>query len=325
LFDARVLSINRINKRVVELIVHAPQAAKKYAPGQFYRLQNFEQDAFLVNNTLLQSEGLACLAAPVEGNANALSFLIFERGASSRLFQWFKQDMPMALMGPSGVRTKIPEAETFMIIGGQMAAAHLRATGPAMKAAGNQVVFVGIFPSSDDVICREALERCCDQIIWVIADHTRLAKLRAGDIQYGGELEAALISYSKVVSAKVPLEKAQEIMIISSPNTLCLIKKLKKDWLDSAVAKKARWYASVYGTMQCMLKGVCAQCLQWQVDPQTGERTKAVYACSWQDQPFEKIDLSNLDERLNQNNMQEQLTNLWLTHVSKEIKHDLSI
>ncbi|MEC8882107.1 MAG: FAD-dependent oxidoreductase [Pseudomonadota bacterium] len=55
----------------------------------------------------------------------------------------------------------------------------------------------------------------------------------------------------------------------------------------------------VGGDMQCMLKGICAQCLQWQVDPQTKERTKAVYACSWQDQPLEIVDLSHADSRNN--------------------------
>lgn len=64
-----------------------------------------------------------------------------------------------------------------------------------------------------------------------------------------------------------------------------------------------------------MLKGVCSQCLQWQIDPETGQRTKAVFSCSWQDQPIDIVDLSALDERLSQNQMQEQLSNLWLDYL----------
>jgi hypothetical protein len=37
-----------------------------------------------------------------------------------------------------------------------------------------------------------------------------------------------------------------------------------------------------------------------------------VYACSWQDQPFEKIDIVNIGERLSQNQLQEKLNQLWL-------------
>jgi hypothetical protein len=61
-----------------------------------------------------------------------------------------------------------------------------------------------------------------------------------------------------------------------------------------------------------MLKGVCAQCLQWQINPETGKRTKAMFACSWQDEPIELIDFDHIDDRHEQNRMQEILGELWL-------------
>ncbi len=68
--------------------------------------------------------------------------------------------------------------------------------------------------------------------------------------------------------------------------------------------------------VQClMLKGVCAQCLQWQIDPKTGERTKAVFSCSWQDQPLDIVDIDNLQERLSQNRLSEQINNLWVEYL----------
>jgi hypothetical protein len=73
--------------------------------------------------------------------------------------------------------------------------------------------------------------------------------------------------------------------------------------------------AAVFGPMQCMLKGVCAQCLQWQIDPATGQRTKAVYACSWQNQPLELIDTINLEERSQINRVQEGLSSQWLDYI----------
>jgi hypothetical protein len=65
-----------------------------------------------------------------------------------------------------------------------------------------------------------------------------------------------------------------------------------------------------------MLKGVCAQCLQWQIDPETGERTKAVFACSWQDQPLEIIDLDHLASRERQNSCQKILNRLLQSQIS---------
>ena len=72
---------------------------------------------------------------------------------------------------------------------------------------------------------------------------------------------------------------------------------------------------AVHGMMQCMLKGVCSQCLQWQIDPATGHRTKAVFACSWQDEPLDMVDFDNVDERQGQNRLAEHLTGLWLDRL----------
>ncbi|HAV93984.1 MAG TPA: hypothetical protein DCW33_03845, partial [Proteobacteria bacterium] len=67
----------------------------------------------------------------------------------------------------------------------------------------------------------------------------------------------------------------------------------------------------VGGSMQCGLKGICAKCLQWQIDPRTGDRTKAVYACSWQDQPLALVDLDHLQRRADDQGGLLQLDRLW--------------
>ena len=110
-----------------------------------------------------------------------------------------------------------------------------------------------------------------------------------------------------------PIAKVNRVIVIGGS---ALVKEVRDSaQLKALIAEKAEYLASVYGPMQCMLKGVCAQCLQWQVDPTTGQRKKAVYACSWQHQPMEKIDVNNIDERLGQNRSQEILSNLWLDYL----------
>ena len=39
---ATVHAVNRLTPTIVEVVVHAPAAARAFRPGQFYRLQNFE-------------------------------------------------------------------------------------------------------------------------------------------------------------------------------------------------------------------------------------------------------------------------------------------
>jgi hypothetical protein len=69
--------------------------------------------------------------------------------------------------------------------------------------------------------------------------------------------------------------------------------------------------ASINSPMQCMMKEICAQCLQLHRNPLTGDET-AVFSCFNQDQPIDYVDFDNLRGRLAQNGVQEKLTRLWI-------------
>jgi hypothetical protein len=70
---------------------------------------------------------------------------------------------------------------------------------------------------------------------------------------------------------------------------------------------------SINSPMQCMMKEICAQCLQPQRDPGTGA-IEYVFSCFNQDQPLDRVDFGMLDQRLRQNALQERLTARWLEH-----------
>ncbi|MDB5294059.1 MAG: gltB 1, partial [Phycisphaerales bacterium] len=71
--------------------------------------------------------------------------------------------------------------------------------------------------------------------------------------------------------------------------------------------------------MQCMMKEICAQCLQVHRDPATGKET-TVFSCSNQDQPLDHVRFDNLRSRLSQNGAQEKLTKLWIDHCLRLAK-----
>ena len=66
--------------------------------------------------------------------------------------------------------------------------------------------------------------------------------------------------------------------------------------------------------MQCMMKEICAQCLQPHRDPVTGKESY-VFSCFNQDQPLDEVDFAALDLRLRQNAVQEKLTAQWIGHA----------
>ena len=71
--------------------------------------------------------------------------------------------------------------------------------------------------------------------------------------------------------------------------------------------------------MQCMMKEICAQCVQPQRDPVTGETTY-VFSCYNQDQPLDTVDFGGLNSRLRQNAVQEKLTAQWIAGCLDELR-----
>lgn len=324
-FTTTVHEIIRHTPSTIELKVHAPMAAHNFRPGHFYRVQNFETSAQMIDGTLLQTEATALLASDVNKETSIISLMVFEHGASSRLFATLKANDPISIMGPSGVRTRISHGdETVLFVGGRTSAAHLLAAGKAMRAKGNTVLYVGGFRTADELFCREQIEAAADKIIWVTQYGDPIIPNRPQDRAVTGNVITALQQYARgeldAGGAEIPLESVNRILLIGKVGFLKAIQTAFGTTLKQYL-HHPKITASIYGPMQCMLKGVCAQCLVWQVDPQTGKRTKAVFACSWHDQPFELADIDNLHERLTQNKMQEKLTNLWLDYLLSAQEH----
>ena len=66
--SATVHAVHRLTPTIVEVVIHAPAAARAFRPGQFYRLQNFEvlamhDDEPGIGRTVLGMEGLAMTGA----------------------------------------------------------------------------------------------------------------------------------------------------------------------------------------------------------------------------------------------------------------------
>ncbi len=324
LFTATVSKVQRHTSSVIEVDIIAPMAARNFKPGQFYRVQNFETTAPFVGGTRLQSEAMAMIGANVDKETGKIALMVLEQGASSRLFATFKVGDAISIMGPTGVRTEIPkDVGTVMVIGGRMGAAHIQAVGPALRAAGHRVIYIAGFRNKQEVYCQDELEAAADAIVWITEQGDPIPARRSHDVSATGDFLTLLVQYAKgQLLPEKPLgfefHDVNRVLIIGTKKLVKMIQNARRNDLKPFFRPETQFIASIYGPMQCMLKGVCAQCLQWQVNPLTGQRTKAVYACSWQDQPLDIVDLDNLSERLAQNSTQEILSNLWLDYLFAE-------
>lgn len=327
LFSARVHQISRLTEQVIQLEIKAPLAAHHFKPGQFYRLQNFETYAPRLDHTLLQMEPLALAVASCDKEQNLLRFIVTEDSASAKLCATLKPGEPVSLMGPTGARAKTPsEHETILIIGNQTSFSLLLSYGHALREAKNRVIYVATLSSSKDIYCREEIETVTDHIVWITAkDH--ITSLRKQDDALMSD--QAIITLADYVNEKIPghkphflLRDVDRIYVVGDALLLKQFQAARHTSLKEHLIKDPKVLGAVYGNMQCMLKGVCAQCLQWQIDPETGHRTKAVFACSWQDQPLEIIDIDHMAARAQQNRLLEKLSLLWVDYLFKHYAID---
>ncbi|CDQ09366.1 conserved hypothetical protein [Acidithiobacillus ferrivorans] len=322
LLSMRVLRMDRSNPAVTELWVEAPLAARNFRPGQFFRLQTFESHSPIVDGTRLQIPVLTVSGAGVEGDAVRL--LILQWGTGPRLVGRLEPGDPLILMGPTGAPTDIPTGKTILVVAGRWGAAVMLDIGPALRAAGNRVLYVAALAKAGELDYQVELEAAADQIIWCTGSGPLIAPHRPQDLSVeASDMVALLCAYGAgdlsgpgaPGEPGIALSSVDRLMVMGSTGLLKGFQQALKAELEPYFRADLEATATVGSPMQCMLKGVCAQCLQWQIDPETGQRTKAVFSCAQQDQPLAWVDLNNLTARQSQNRLLERISSQWLDHV----------
>lgn len=311
---ATVHQVNRLTPTIVEVVVRAPFAARRFHPGQFYRLQNFESTARIAGGTPMVMEGLALTGAWTDHERGLLSLIILEMGGSSRLCAHLQPGERVVLMGPTGEPTEIPKGETILLAGGGLGNAVLFSIARALKDAGCRVLYFAGYKKKEDVFKRDEIEAGTDQVIWAVDAGEAIEPRREGDLFFVGNIVQAMAWYANGADGRAvfDLKDASRIIAIGSDGMMRAVKDARHGVLAPWLAPDHVGIGSINSPMQCMMKQVCAQCLQRHVDPKTGKET-FIFSCFNQDQELDHVDFVNLRARLRQNTVLEKLTNLWLT------------
>jgi NADPH-dependent glutamate synthase beta subunit-like oxidoreductase/NAD(P)H-flavin reductase len=311
---ATVHEVNRLTPTIVEVVVRAPLGARHFKPGQFFRLQNFETYAQKHNGTTLAMEGIALTGASADPERGLLSVIVLEMGGSSRLCTLLQPGEPVVLMGPTGTPTEIPKDETILLAGGGLGNAVLFSIARALKENGCRVVYFAGYKKAADVFKRDEIEAGTDQVIWSVDAGEGIEPRRPQDLAFIGNIVQAMLWYATGASPMFDLRTATRLIAIGSDGMMRAVKEARHTVLAEHLHPAHVGIGSINSPMQCMMKQVCAQCLQRHVDPATGKET-FVFSCFDQDQPLDRVDFTNLRARLRQNTVLEKLSNLWLTRV----------
>ena len=315
---ATIHAINRLTPNIIEVVVHAPLAAREFQPGQFYRLQNFEANALKTQSsglkTTLSMEGLALTGAWVDKEKGLLATIVLEMGGSSDLCQHLKIGEPVILMGPTGTPTEIPHNQNVMLVGGGLGNAVLFSIGKAMRENGCKVLYFAGYKKAVDRYKVAEIEAAADTVIWCCDESSPFTANRPQDRVFHGNIVDAIKAYGE----KQTLADIEHIIAIGSDRMMAAVAAARHGVLHPHLNPKHIAIGSINSPMQCMMKEICAQCLQKHIDPVTGKETY-VYSCFNQDQLLDSVSWQHLNDRLKQNSLQEKLTAKWIGHCLTQI------
>jgi len=317
LLTARVHEVLRLTPTIVEVVVRAPAAAANFQPGQFFRLQNLEAAALVAGGSPLLIEPLALTGAWVDKERGLLSMIALELGGSSRLCGALQPGDPVLVMGPTGAATELPHGGTVLLCGGGLGNAVLFSIGKKAREQGNRVLYLAGYKNADDFYKREEIEAAADVLVLSVDRGRNIPARRPQDKEFVGNIVEAMTAYAtgKLGPAPIPLVDAERMIVIGSDRMMAAVARARHGVLAPHLSPGHVGVGSINSPMQCMMKEVCAQCLQKHVDPATGREKEIVFSCFNQDQLLDEMDWENLAARLRQNTVLEKLTNLWIERL----------
>lgn len=265
--------------------IYAPWIVKKFSPGHLIKLQvcSFGEKSVI---GVHGQESVACQPYDYDKQAKTLSFVLKEDSWAKKMLLRVPEGGALMAMGPTGVRLPRKQLDKRVLL----LADHERLSSACLYARHYELYSAGVdfLVVKSEIALRLASSlSISSQVKWCDIEDLPLLSFATIDI------------YSRII-----LQGSFSMMRSFNGVYNQHVKKTDNGQYPELIGY-------VGGPMQCMLKGICAQCLQWQIDPQTGLRTKAVFSCSWQDQPLSMVDMNHYEQRQERCKAFAQLNEQW--------------
>ena len=185
--------------------------------------------------------------------------------------------------------------------------------GAAFRAAGSRVLYFAGYKKAIDRYKVSDIEAAADVVVWCCDEGPGFMPGRPQDRRFVGNIVDAMLAWARgdLGPTEISLAQADRIVAIGSDRMMAAVAGARHHLLKPHLKPGHLALGSINSPMQCMMKEVCAQCLQAHRDPTTGI-VRYVFSCFNQDQPLDEVDFPMLEQRLRQNTLQERLTRSWL-------------
>jgi hypothetical protein len=204
-------------------------------------------------------------------------------------------------------------------VGGGLGNAVLFSIGAAYRRAGTRVLYFAGYKHRMDRYKVAEIEAAADTIIWCCDEAPGFIARRPGDRAFIGNIVEAIRAYGegRLAPTPIPLAEADRLIAIGSDGMMAAVAAARHGVLKPYLKPGHVAIGSINSPMQCMMKEICAQCLQTHRDPETGAET-VVFSCFNQDQALDRVDFPMLHARLGQNATQEKLMRRWIDRCLRD-------
>ena len=234
-------------------------------------------------------------------------------GGSSDLCALLEPGEPVIVMGPTGTPTEIEPGETVVLAGGGLGNAVLFSIGQAFRKAGSKVLYFAGYKKRDRPLQGRGDRGGGRRRRVVLRRGAGLRADRPQDKSSSPTSSRRCAAYAsgELGEQPIPFADADRIIAIGSDGMMNAVRLARHAVLKPYLKPDHRALGSINSPMQCMMKEICAQCLQLHKDPVTGKET-VVFSCFNQDQELDRVDFACLRQRLRQNGVQEKIAALWI-------------
>ena len=237
-------------------------------------------------------EGLALTGAWVDRERGLVSTIVLEMGGSSDLCAQLQPGEPVVLMGPTGTPTEIEPGETVVLVGGGLGNAVLFSIGQAFRRAGSQRALLRRLQEDDRPLQGRRRSRRRPTSSSGAATRRRASRRTARRIARSSATSCRRCARTRPASSARSRSRSRDcdrIIAIGSDRMMAAVARARHGVLAPYLKPAHRAIGSINSPMQCMMKEICAQCLQPHRDPATG-KVSYVFSCFNQDQPLDRVD-----------------------------------
>lgn len=334
-FVPKIVSILPRNSKVSELIIYSPLLARNSNIAQIFNFKNLQHLDFSFNqkdgnikdndiNYRLKTKNVPMTLLDIDYSKNYLHFMILNQGFSTNFINSHlgKQlNMPCFLMGPSGGDWKFRSATKNLLLASDRGNQSIVSIAKSLKEKkGENTILFNFQPyqTLQDVMAilefaKEVIICNYDEVSYGNDFVTELQNKNVDiDISF---YRNNVASYLKEIAQNSDVIRAKMLEIgyvfaIGNQDFLWEISQIYRAGLKNILATDHLAIANINAPMQCMMKGICATCLQRR-KTSNGE-WEYFYSCASQDQSLADFDFRQLKWRCEQNSLLAKVNQLAL-------------